>query len=187
MAVSKTKIEPEIIDVDDDPDEMREELERSAADHETMRNALEQEKQTTAQLRQQLNGQHDKGLRWFFAEIWSYPQFRMLVFALIVAAWLAASQNNIGAGNIAFGLSAAFLFCKWAEAVYRKLRVGQLVLKCMAAVFGLVGMCAALVDGNQPGAAFAVLAFTALLVMSQTTEKLAESKTALVRFVREWF
>ena len=47
MAVSKAKIEPEIIDADD-ADEMREELERSAADHEKMRKALQQEQQSLA-------------------------------------------------------------------------------------------------------------------------------------------
>ena len=197
MAVSKAKIEPDIIDVDD-ADEMREELERSAADHEKMRTALQQEQQTSARLREENARLHERqnddggrrdgrGLRWFFAEVWSYAQFRMLAVALVVAAWLAASRNDIGAGNFAFALSAAFLFCKWGEGVYRKLGPGQLVLKCMAAIFGLVGMCAALFGGNQPGVAVAVLTFTALLVMSRATERLAESDMALVRFVRDWF
>lgn len=196
MAVSKAKIEPEIIDVDD-ADEMRDELDRSAADMEKMRAALAQEQETSARLREQLSGQNDiggvregRGLRWFFAAVWSYPQFRMLAVALTVAAWLAASKN-LGAGNFAFALSAAFLFCKWAEAVYRKLGPGQLVMKCMAAIFGLVGMCAAFFGGSEPGAALAaalaVLTVTALLVMSRATERLAESGSALVRFVRDWF
>jgi hypothetical protein len=176
MAV-KAKIEPDIIEVDDDD---------AAALMEEARAKLAAKEEENARLREQLNGK-GRGLRWFFAQIWSYHQFRMLATALVVAAWLAASRNNIGAGNLAYALVALFLFCKWAEVVYRDLRAGQLVLKCMAAVFGAVGICAALVDGNNPGAAFAVLAFTALLVMSQATEKLAESDMALVRFVRDWF
>ena len=200
MAVSKNRIEPEIIDADD-ADEMREELDRSAADHEKMRTALQQEQQTSARLREENARLHERqdddgvgrqgrGLRWFFTEVWSYPQFRMLAVALVVAAWLAASKN-LGAGNFAFALSAAFLFCKWAEGVYRKLGPGQLVLKCMAAIFGLVGMCVAFFGGSEPGAALAaalaVLTLTALLAMSRATERLAESDMALVRFVREWF
>jgi hypothetical protein len=132
----------------------------------------------------------ERGLRWFFAEIWSYPQFRMLAMSLVVAAWLAGSKN-LGAGNLAFGIAGAFLFCKWAEVVYRKLGPGQLVLKCMAAIFGLAGMCAAFFGGSEPGtalgAALGVLTFTALLVMSKATERLARSRMAVVRFVREWF
>ena len=162
-----------------------------------LQDALTQERETSAGLREQLAHRDDdagvrdgRGLRWFFAEVWSYPQFRMLAVALVVAAWLAASKN-LGAGNIAFGVSGAFLFCKWAEGVYRKLGPGQLVLKCMAAISGLVGMCAAFFGGSEPGAALAaalaVLTFTALLVMSKATERLAESDMALVRFVREWF
>jgi|SRR5579871_4500039 len=190
----KSKIEPDIIDVDD-ADEMREELERSTADMDKMRTALEQERQTSARLREQLAGKDGDegerdghGLRWFFAEVWSYAQFRMLAFALVVAAWLAASSSgNLGAGNLAFAAVGALLFCKWAECVYRKLGPGQLVLKCMAAIFGLAGMCAAFFGGNQPGVAVAVLTFTALLAMSKATERLAQSHMAVVRFVRDWF
>ena len=64
-------------------------------------------------------------------------------------------------------------------------------MKCMAAIFGLVEMCAAFFGGSEPGAALAaalaVLSFTALLVMSRATERLAESDMALVRFVQDWF
>lgn len=197
MAVSRAKQEAEILDGADDAAEMQEQLERSTRAMQQLQDALTQERETSAGLREQLaHGNDDagmrdgRGLRWFFAEIWSYPQFRMLAVSLVVAAWLAASKN-LGAGNVAFGVVAALLFCKWAEAVYRKLGPGQLVLKCMAAIFGLAGMCAAFFGESEPGAAFAaalaVLTFTALLVMSKATERLAESGMAVARFVREWF
>jgi hypothetical protein len=197
MPVSRAKQEAEILDGADDAAEMKEQLERSTLAMQQLQDALTQERETSAGLREQLaHGNDDagmrdgRGLRWFFAEIWSYPQFRMLAVSLVVAAWLAASKN-LGAGNVAFGVVAALLFCKWAEAVYRKLGPGQLVLKCMAAIFGLAGMCAAFFGESEPGAAFAaalaVLTFTALLVMSKATERLAESGLAVARFVREWF
>jgi hypothetical protein len=198
MAVSKSKHETEILDGSDDTAEMQEQLESSTRAMQQLQDALTQERETSAGLREQLaHGNDDagsaregRGLRWFFAEIWSYPQFRMLAVSLVVAAWLAASKN-LGAGNVAFGVVAALLFCKWAEAVYRKLGPGQLVLKCLAAIFGLAGMCAAFFGESEPGAAFAaalaVLTFTALLVMSKATERLAESGMAVARFVREWF
>lgn len=197
MAVSRAKQEAEILDGADDAAEMQEQLERSTRAMQQLQDALTQERETSAGLREQLTHGNDdagmrdgRGLRWFFAEIWSYPQFRMLAVSLVVAAWLAASKN-LGAGNVAFGVVAALLFCKWAEVVYRKLGPGQLVLKCMAAIFGLAGMCAAFFGESEPGAAFAaalaVLTFTALLVMSKATERLAESGMAVVRFVREWF
>jgi hypothetical protein len=197
MAVSKSKHETEILDGADDAAEMQEQLESSTRAMQQLQDALTQERETSAGLREQMehrngdDGVRDgRGLRWFFAEIWSYPQFRMLAVSLVVAAWLAASKN-LGGGNVAFGVVAALLFCKWAEAVYRKLGPGQLVLKCMAAIFGLAGMCAAFFGESEPGAAFAaalaVLTFTALLVMSKATERLAESGMAVARFVREWF
>ncbi len=54
MATSKAKIEPEILD-DDDAEEMREELERSAADIGKLRKALIEERDKNARLREQLD------------------------------------------------------------------------------------------------------------------------------------
>jgi hypothetical protein len=186
------KQETEILDAADDAAEMQEQLERSTQAMEQLQDALTQERETSAGLREELaavqsgGGRQGKGLRWFFAEIWSYPQFRMLLVALVVAVWLAGSEK-LGAGNLAFAVFAVLLFCKWAEGVYRKLGPGQLVLKCIAAILGLVVVFASFFGGNQPEVAFPVLVLVALLVMSKATERLAESDMALVRFVREWF
>jgi hypothetical protein len=54
MAVSKAKVEPDILD-DDDAEEMQEELERSAADMEKLRKALIEERRISARLREQLD------------------------------------------------------------------------------------------------------------------------------------
>jgi hypothetical protein len=205
MAVSKTTQEAEILDGTDGTldlsDQVRGFVDRIRRDvgEDGLRDVVRQLQDETGMGPglgdggQPLNGgaQDGRGLRWFFAEIWSYPQFRMLAFALVVAAWLAASSEKLGAGHIAFAVAAAFLFCKWAEAVYRLLRAGQLVLKCMAAITGLVLVAALVFNEPKSGAglpaAIAALTLTALLVMSKATEKLAGAKSVFVRFFREWF
>jgi len=174
---------------------------------EEARAALLQEREENARLREQLNGQNEndggrdgRGLRWFFGEIWSYPQFRMLAVALVIGAWIVLAWCGMLDGvsalrrwsvNLGLALFGAFLFCKWAESVYRGLGPGQLVLKCMAAIGGLVGVGAAFFGRTEPDSALAaplaVLMFMALLVMSKATERLARSEFGLVRFVREWF
>src|SRR5208337_5635250 len=83
--------------VDDDVEEMREELERSAADIEKLRKALIEERDKNARLREQLGRgeetrrggdgygeQHVIDLPRRLRRAWCYPNFRLFVFMLAV-------------------------------------------------------------------------------------------------------
>lgn len=99
MAVSKPKDEPDIID-EDDVEEMREELERSAAEIEKLRKACISERDQSARLREQLRsggenrntgGRNDDGDEEHVIDLvsrlrraWRYPNFRLFVFTAAV-------------------------------------------------------------------------------------------------------
>ncbi len=158
MAVSKPKDEPDIID-EDDVEEMREELLRSAAEVEKLRKAYISERDKNARLREQLNSgeetrrgrgddddeEHVIDLWGRLCDAWRYPNFRLFVFVLAVfgnAAYgakfillLAAVAPNRFAGKIAQHGPEALtalciaLFLLWSVGQFRKRGLAQVFMK----------------------------------------------------------
>jgi hypothetical protein len=203
MAVSKAKDEPDIID-DDDVEEMRAELERSAAEVEKLRKAYISERDQSARLREQLRSggenrntggrnddygeEHVIDLWGRSCEAWRYPNFRLFVF--MVAAFgnaaygakfvrLLATLPHCGYaashGQAALNTLCIALFLLWSLGQFRKRGLAQVFLKW--AVFFAALALSELVRGelvSELDRDWRVIAVELVLVMVLTFTKISE-------------
>lgn len=155
----------EVEDDEYDPREVASRLEQSTEVIEELQEALAEERRTSASLREQVDAvdygrerRQGEGLKWFFSELWSYPQSRVAVVGGVAAFWLWAYSRSGDAGatdgtqnlgslltgqfalpvNLAFASCVSWLFCKWAEAEYREGGPAQLLMKCGVGLLGFV-------------------------------------------------
>lgn len=177
MAVSKAKDEPDIID-DDDVEEMREELLRSAAEVEKLRKAYISERDENARLREQSShreetrrgrdGNEEQHVIDFWGRLqraWRYPNFRLFVFMAAVfgnavyGAKFLLILASLGHGGYAakvaeYGPRALTALCiafflLWSFGQFHKRGLAQLLLKW--AVFFAAVLACDLVGGELAG------------------------------------
>ena len=201
MALSKAKNEPDIID-DDDAEEMREELERSAAEIEKLRKALIQERDKNARLYEQRDDREERETRRggddyeeqhvidFWGRLrraWRYPNFRLFVFVLAVFGNAAYGTTFLPvlAGFARFGYAAQHgqqaltvlciaLFLLWSLGQFRKRGLAQLLLK-WAVLLPALAVCE-LVRGELAGLGgdWRTIAAGLAVVMVLTFTKISE-------------
>jgi hypothetical protein len=213
MAVSKAKDEPDIID-DDDVEEMREELERSAAEIEKLRKAYISERDQSARLREQLRSgreerntggrndgyeeQHVIDLWGRLRDAWWYPNFRLFVLMLAVFGnavyvpklllLLAVVPHSGYVAQYGQGTLNALcigLFLLWSLGQFRKRGLAQVVLK-WAVFFSALAVCE-LVRGELAGLGgdWRAIAAGLAVVMVLTFTKISEWLGRQIR-VRVW-
>lgn len=190
--------EPDLLD--DDVDEMREGLERSAAEIEKLRKALIQERDKNARLLGQLGcaeetrrggddyeEQHVIDFWGRLRRAWRYPNFRLFVFVLAVFGNAAYGTTFLPvlAGFAHFGYAAQHgqqaltvlciaLFLLWSLGQFRKRGLAQLLLK-WAVFFASLAVCE-LVRGELAwlGGDWRAIAAGLALVMVLTFTKISE-------------
>ncbi len=198
MAVSKAKDEPDVIDADD-VEEMREELERSAAEIEKLRKAYIGERDKNARLREQLNSgeetrrgggdddeEHVIDLWGRSCDAWRYPNFRLFVFMLALFGNVAygAKFHRLLAGFVHSGYAAQHgqeslnalciaLFLLWSLGQFRKRGLGQVFLK-WAVFFAALAVCEAGRGVFGLGRDWPVIAVELAAVMVLTFTKISE-------------
>jgi hypothetical protein len=190
--------EPDLLD--DDVDEMREGLERSAAEIETLRKALIQERDKNARLREQPDkGETRRGADDSYRQehvidfwgrlrrAWRYPNFRLFVFMVVVfgnAAYgtkfllMLAGFAHFGSaaqhGQQALTVLSFALFLLWSLGQFRKRGLAQLLLK-WAVFFPTLAVCELVRDELLGlGRDWQVIAIELCLVMVMTFTKISE-------------
>ena len=198
MAASRAKDEPDIID-DDDVEEMREMLERSAAEVEKLRKALIEERDKTARLREQSGRReetrrgrdgdeerHVIDFRGRLRRAWRYPNFRLFVFVaavfgnatygakfVLLLTTLPHSAYAAQHGQAGLNALCIALFLLWSLGQFHKRGLAQVLLKWVVFVASLtvVELGRQLVELGRD---WPVLAVELVLVMVVTFTKISE-------------
>ncbi len=140
-------------------------------------------------------GEHVIDLPGRLRHAWTFPQFRLLVLTIVIAAVSSIAPNHDGPGWF-FGAVCLFLFGAWSVAQFRKRGPGQMFMKWIVYAASLVlgGILADSADAaNRPTAFLGVLAVALVLTLSKLSgwlgEKLHEHvwESESVRVVRGWF
>ena len=140
-------------------------------------------------------GEHVIDLPGRLRRAWVFPQFRLLVLTVMIAAAAAAAQNHDGLARF-FGAVCVFLFGAWSVAQFRKRGLGQMFLKWVvyAASLMLGGMLADSADvASRPEVFLAALAVALVLTLSKLSEWMGEKirahfwESEPVHVVRAWF
>jgi hypothetical protein len=187
--------------LDDDVEEMREELERSAADIEKLRKALIEERDKNARLREQLGRgeetrrgrndgyeeQHVVDLWGRLRGAWRYPNFRLFVFMLalfgntaygpkflLLLAAVPHFSHAAQHGQQALSGMCIALFLLWSLGQFRKRGLAQVFLK-WAVFFAALAVCG-LVRGVLLGLGLGwqVIAVELVAVMVLTFSNISE-------------
>ncbi len=201
MAVSKAKDEPDIID-DDDVEEMREELLRSAAEVEKLRKAYIGERDKNARLREQLNSgeetrrgrnddddeEHVIDLWGRSCDAWTYPNFRLFVVMAalfgnaVYGAKFVVLLASLGHGRYAANVAqygqgtlnalCIALFLLWSVGQFRRRGLAQLLLK-WAVFFPALALAELVRELAGLGRDWPVLAVALIAVMVLTFSKIS--------------
>lgn len=179
--------------------ELRKLVEQTEEQGAKLADRLTEARQTIAGLQNRSEHQGE-GLRWFFAELWSFPQSRLALLIVVVSLrialyvhWFRETEDVPDRPpeayallwHFVFGIVALLLLCKWAEAEYRTGGGVQLFLKSSFLMTGLMMVFVELFGTWWPDEwfrlglenkleAFVLLALTVLLAMSKFTERLRE-------------
>ena len=141
------------------------------------------------------DGEHVIDLAGRLRRAWVFPQFRLLVLTVMIAATSAIGQDHDGLARF-FGAVCVFLFGAWSVAQFRKRGLGQMFMKWIvyAASLMLGGMLADSADAaNRPAVFLGVLAVALVLTLSKLSgwlgEKIREHvwESEPVHVVRAWF
>jgi len=127
---------------------------------------------------------------------WRFPQFRLFVLTVMVAAGFGvASAQAYGMARIIGGLC-LFVFGAWSVAQFRKRGLGQMFMKWLV-YCGVLMLGGMLADGadvqNRPAVFLCVLAVALVLTLSKVSEWLSERvrvhvwESDPVHVVRAWF
>ena len=176
--------------------ELQEQLRQQEAEH---ANQLTEAAAEIERLRAELAGEAPEGehvidLPGRLRRAWVFPQFRLLVLTVMIAAAGAASRHEALAKF--FGALCVFLFGAWSVAQFRKRGLGQMFLKWV--VYGVsLMLCGMAVDGadagNKAAVFLAILAAALVLTLSKVSEWLGERirkhvwESEPVHVVRGWF
>jgi hypothetical protein len=141
------------------------------------------------------DGEHVIDLAGRLRRAWLFPQFRLLVLTIVIAAVSTIAPNHDGPGWF-FGAVCLFLFGAWSVAQFRKRGPGQMFMKWIvyAASLLLGGILADSADAaNRPAVFLGVLAVALVLTLSKLSgwlgEKIREHvwESGPVHVVRAWF
>lgn len=158
--------------------EVLEQLRREEAEHASQ---LTEAAAVIERLRAELahetpEGEHVIDLPGRLRHAWTFPQFRLLVVTLMIAATSAIAEGHDGLARF-FGAVCLFLFGAWSVAQFRKRGIGQMVMKWIVYAASLIlgGMLANSADAaNRPAVFLAVLAVALVLTLSKLSGWLGE-------------
>jgi hypothetical protein len=176
---------------------LQEQLRQQGAEH---ANHLTEAAAEIERLRAELAGETPEGehvidLPGRLRRAWVFPQFRLLVLTVMIAAAAAVAQNHDGLARF-FGAGCVFLFGAWSVAQFRKRGLGQMFLKWVVYAVSLMlgGMLADRADvASRPEVFLAALAVALVLTLSKLSGWLGEKirqhvwESEPVHVVRAWF
>ena len=177
--------------------EVLEQLRREEAEHASQ---LTEAAAEIERLRSELAGETPEGEHIIdfggrLRRAWVFPQFRLLVLTLMLAATSAIAPTYDGLARF-FGAVCVFLFGAWSVAQFRKSGIGQMFMKWIvyAASLMLGGLLADTAGAaNRPAVFLGVLAVALVLALSKLSGWLGEMirvhvwESEPVRRVRAWF
>lgn len=140
-------------------------------------------------------GEHVIDLPGRLRHAWVFPQFRLLLLTVMIAAASGVAQHHDGLAQF-FEAVCVFLFGAWSVAQFRKRGLGQMFMKWIvyAASLMLGGMLADSAEiANRPAVFLGVLAVALVLTLSKLSgwlgEKIREHvwESEPVHAVRGWF
>jgi hypothetical protein len=163
---------------DDEVAALQEQLRQQEAEH---ANHLTEAAAEIERLRAELAGETPEGehvidLPGRLRRAWVFPQFRLLVLTVMIAATSAVGQDHAGLARF-FGALCVLLFGAWSVAQFRKRGIGQMFMKWIVYAASLVlgGMLADSADAaNRPALFLGVLAVALVLTLSKLSGWLGE-------------
>ncbi len=192
-------------------DGLRNQLQQREADTAEIVNAYNEALERVTELEAQQGRRLDRqgGLWGLAVHAWRLPDFRLALLALILLTrfWLYAHYEGGGVGyklahepviaNLLTALLGLFLFGKWNGLEYRERGFGQLLMKWLLFIGGLVPVVTLFFgdtpwitfrisgDVAHPVAATVLTIFVTLLAMSKFTRRLTYEITALLNSLFE--
>lgn len=199
MAVSRDKLEPEFIDgAEDDPLEIRAQLEHSTQAIKRLQDALTQERATSASLRDELAAMQTGGgkeenrahpPKAFLVPLWAVIGARLML-------GLGHGDASMFLADVAVVACVSILLEHWVKAQRRE-SVGLFILKSLFLIVGLWVFVAYLALNARrehdipPMGALLCFSFVMLLVLSPFCAWLMDGAVSFARHpiatVREWF
>jgi hypothetical protein len=142
-------------------------------------------------------GEHVIDLGGRLRRAWVFPQFRLLVLTVMIAAGVSAERVFLRHDTLArlFGAVCLYVFGAWSVAQFRRRGLGQVFLKWLVYASVLVGggMLIESAELDRFPAVFGVLAAALVLTLSKFSELLGEKirmnvwESNPVHVVRGWF